>query len=147
MTVAERPAPPPVRRVSETALYVSDLARSRAFYHDVIGLPVMLDAPRLVALDAGGGSTLLLFLAGATSEDMEDAGGVIPGHEGTGRLHMAFAIARDDLEAWRAHLAAHGVPLASEVRWRAGGLSLYIRDPDGHAIEFATPGLWPNDAV
>jgi catechol 2,3-dioxygenase-like lactoylglutathione lyase family enzyme len=30
------------------------------------------------------------------------------------------------------------------VSWRRGGTSLYFRDPDGHSVEVATPGLWPN---
>lgn len=136
---------PPVRGILETALYVADLPRSAAFYRDVVGLVPMLETPRLVAMDAGSGGTLLLFKAGATSDDLVEASGVIPGHEGAGRLHMAFAIAADRLDDWRAHLAVHGVPLAGEARWSRGGVSLYIRDPDGHAIEFATPGLWPND--
>lgn len=133
---------PPIEGLLETALYVADLGRAAAFYRDIVGLPVLLDTPRLVALDAGRQGVLLLFRNGDTSDDVVGAMGRIPGHEGTGRLHMAFAIAADHLEAWRRHLAAHGVPLAGEVRWPQGGASLYIRDPDGHAIEFATPGLW-----
>lgn len=139
--------PPPVSRVLETALYVADLDRSLRFYRDVVGLSPMLETPRLVALDAGAGSTLLLFKAGATSDDVTDPGGLIPGHEGTGRLHMAFAVDADHLEIWRARFAELGIPLAGEASWTRGGTSLYIRDPDGHAIEFATPGLWPNDGA
>lgn len=135
---------PTVSRILETALYVEDLERSARFYTEVIGLAVMLSTPRLVALDAGGGGALLLFKQGATSEDLHDAGGVIPGHEGTGRLHMAFAIAEADYERWLARFAEQGIPIAGETRWTRGGRSLYVRDPDGHAIEFATPGLWPN---
>ncbi|WP_181702234.1 VOC family protein [Chthonobacter albigriseus] len=136
---------PRVANILETALYVADLERSARFYRDVIGLLPMLETPRLVAMDAGAGGTLLLFQAGATSDDLVESSGTIPGHEGAGRLHMAFAICAEDLDPWRAHLAAHGIPLAGEARWSRGGTSLYIRDPDGHAIEFATPGLWPND--
>jgi len=28
------------------------------------------------------------------------------------------------------------------VDWPAGGKSVYFRDPDGHMLELATPGLW-----
>jgi catechol 2,3-dioxygenase-like lactoylglutathione lyase family enzyme len=140
----EARTPPPVGGLLETALYVADLDISVAFYRDVIGLRVMLHNPRMAAFDAGQGGVLLLFRQGATSEDVTDRNGTVPGHEGTGRLHMAFAIAAADLDAWRAHLAARGLALAGEVHWARGGVSLYVRDPDGHAIEFATPGLWPN---
>jgi catechol 2,3-dioxygenase-like lactoylglutathione lyase family enzyme len=30
------------------------------------------------------------------------------------------------------------------VRWPRGGESIYFRDPDGHLVELATPGLWDN---
>jgi catechol 2,3-dioxygenase-like lactoylglutathione lyase family enzyme len=69
-------------------------------------------------------------------------GGIIPGHDGGGRLHVAFAVAAADLPAWREHLAAHGVAVESTVTWPRGGQSQYFRDPDGHLIELATPGIW-----
>jgi catechol 2,3-dioxygenase-like lactoylglutathione lyase family enzyme len=28
------------------------------------------------------------------------------------------------------------------VTWPLGGTSLYFRDPDGHLLELATPGIW-----
>jgi catechol 2,3-dioxygenase-like lactoylglutathione lyase family enzyme len=41
-------------------------------------------------------------------------------------------------------LAAQGVVVESRITWPRGGTSLYFRDPDGHSVEVATPGLWPN---
>ncbi|MDR6292031.1 catechol 2,3-dioxygenase-like lactoylglutathione lyase family enzyme [Inquilinus ginsengisoli] len=137
-------ATPRISGLLETSLYVADLDRASAFYEGVLGLRVMLRSPRLVALDAGRQGVLLLFLAGATSADVVEAGGTIPGHEGAGRLHMAFAVPAEDLDAWRARLATAGVALTGEMAWARGGVSLYIADPDGHVVELATPGLWPN---
>lgn len=134
---------PRITGLLETSLYVADLNRSAAFYQRVLGLPRLLDTPRLIALDAGQRGVLLLFQAGATSEDTHDPGGTIPGHEGTGRLHMAFAIPAEDLQGWRDRLAAEDVALTGEMTWARGGVSLYLADPDGHVIELATPGLWP----
>jgi catechol 2,3-dioxygenase-like lactoylglutathione lyase family enzyme len=57
---------------------------------------------------------------------------------------MAFGIAAERYEEWREHLEAEGVAIRSEVRWPRGGRSLYFEDPDGHVLELATPGLWPN---
>jgi catechol 2,3-dioxygenase-like lactoylglutathione lyase family enzyme len=134
--------PPPLSRVVETAVYVSDLARSRAFYCDLLGAQVLLDTPRLLAVGVGGQSVLLLFQRGATAEPLETPGGVVPPHGARGEQHFAFAIAVDTVEQWRTHLTRAGVRIESEVRWSRGGTSLYIRDPDNHSVELITPGLW-----
>ncbi len=48
----------------------------------------------------------------------------------------------DALEDWAARLERHGVAIESRVTWRNGERSLYVRDPDGHSLERATPGVW-----
>ena len=134
--------PPALSRIVETAVYVSDLSRSRTFYSDMLGARVLLATARLLALDVGGQSVLLLFQRGATTEPLETSGGVVPPHGASGVQHFAFAIAPDALDAWRTYLADAGVPIESEVRWPRGGTSLYLRDPDNHSVELITPGLW-----
>lgn len=128
--------------ILETSLYVKDLERSAAFYRDGLGMAVLFESARLVALDAGRRGVLLLFPAGGAAQDIHDEHGTIPGHDGTGRLHLAFAVSADELERWRGRLKELHVPLTGEYSWRRGGKSLYFDDPDGHVIELATPGLW-----
>jgi catechol 2,3-dioxygenase-like lactoylglutathione lyase family enzyme len=135
-------SPPPLARILESALYVDDLAGARTFYEGVLGGRVMLDTPRLVALDVAGASVLLLFQRGATGEPQPTPGGTVPTHGAEGAQHIAFAIDAAALAGWRAHLAACGVEVESEVRWPRGGESLYFRDPEGHSVELVTPGLW-----
>jgi catechol 2,3-dioxygenase-like lactoylglutathione lyase family enzyme len=129
-------------RVLETALYVDDLERAAAFYRDVLGLAVLDAGPRLVALDAGRGSVLLLFRRGASVAGMSAGNGRIPPHDGAGPVHVAFAVAAAALAAWERRLAEHGIEVESRLRWERGGESLYFRDPDGHSVELATPGVW-----
>ena len=126
----------------ETSLYARDLQRTAAFYRDLFGLKTLVDSPRLVAFEIARRSVLLVFQAGATEEDVVEARGTIPGHDGCGRLHVAFSLGADDLDAWRERLAERGVAIAGEYRWPRGGTSLYLRDPDGALVELATPGLW-----
>lgn len=140
--VARRPGAPPLHGVVETALYVEDVARSAEFYARVLGLRVMGQDQRMASLDVGGRSVLLLFQKTASREGHSIPGGFIPGHEGDGRLHYAFAIDRADLELWAKRLAEQGVEVESRVKWPRGGESLYFRDPDGHAVELVTPGVW-----
>jgi catechol 2,3-dioxygenase-like lactoylglutathione lyase family enzyme len=136
-------APPPIRRVVETALYCDDLERATAFYRDVLGLRVLDAGARLVSIDAGGATLLLLFRRGATTTGFEFPGGRIPPHDGAGPAHLAFAVDADDLDAWERALVARGIEVESRTQWTRGGRSLYFRDPDGHSVELVTPGTWP----
>jgi catechol 2,3-dioxygenase-like lactoylglutathione lyase family enzyme len=135
---------PSIAGLLETSLYVDDLARVSAFYEEVLALPVMFESDRLIAHDAGRQGVLLLFRKGSTSADIATPRGTILGHEGAGRLHLAFAIQAAEYEAWKRRLAAYDVAVESEVGWSRGGRSLYFHDPDGNVVELATPGLWPN---
>jgi len=66
----------------------------------------------------------------------------LPEQNGRGPGHIAFGISQDTIDFWRARLAKHDVDLLSEICWESGARSLYFRDPDGHMIELATPGIW-----
>ncbi len=135
---------PTVNGVLETCLYVADVAASRAFYERVFGFQAMVADARICAFEAGPKSVLILFRRGGTPAPVPVGGGFIPPHDGSGQQHFAFAIAAADFEPWKAHLAAEGVAVDSEVTWPQGGRSLYFRDPDGLLVELATPGLWRN---
>ncbi len=133
-----------INGVLETALYAEDIGRTTAFYERVLGLSIMFRNSRLVAFEAGPASVLLIFQKGETGETIVSEGGTVPGHDGSGRQHIALAVSKDELTGWRQRLTDHGVGLIGEQRWRAGGISLYFYDPDCHVVELATPGLWPN---
>ncbi len=137
---------PRIAGLLETALYVDDMARSVEFFRDVVGLKPLIESARLTAFDVGRGGVLLVFARGQSSEDVATPGGTIPGHDGNGPLHMAFAIEAAEYDGWVAHLQAVGVAVTQEVTWPKGGRSLYFEDLDGHVLELATPGLWANDA-
>lgn len=136
---------PTLNGVLETALYVEDMARARGFFEGVMGLVPFNADHRFTAYDAGGASVLLLFLHGETLETvtLPEGMGTIPPHDGAGRVHLAFAIAARDLADWEKRLGDHDTPIEGRTHWPRGGESLYFRDPDGHLIELATPGVWP----
>jgi len=133
---------PPVEGLLETSLYANDVGRTAAFYRELFGFKALVESPRLVAFEVAARHVLLVFQDGATEEDVHDARGTIPGHDGRGRLHLALSIAAADYEAWRSRLADRGIAISGEYRWPRGGASLYFRDPDGALVELATPGLW-----
>lgn len=134
---------PTITKVLETALYVADHARSVEFYTRVLGFTETFHDERLVALNiADTKQILLLFLKGASDQLNPTPGGVIPAHDGNGRFHLAFAIPKEEQAAWETRLREAEVPIESVVTAQYGGTSLYFRDPDGHLLELATPGVW-----
>jgi catechol 2,3-dioxygenase-like lactoylglutathione lyase family enzyme len=136
-------AAPPLTGVLETALYVADVERSAAFYQRLFGSRVLLDEPgRMRAIDVAGRQVLLLFRTGASDAENPVPGGIVPPHDASGRMHVCFAIPADALAAWEGHLAGLGVEVVSRVQAERGSTCLYLRDPDGHLVELATPGLW-----
>lgn len=133
-----RTDPPSVDGVLETALYVSDVTRSRNFYSDLFGFEPVGAGERLSAMAIKPGQVLLLFLKGAS------AGLGSTAHDGDGQLHLAFSIRATDLNAWERRLAERGIAIVEHRSWERGGRSVYFRDPDGHLLELATPGVWKN---
>jgi catechol 2,3-dioxygenase-like lactoylglutathione lyase family enzyme len=129
---------PPVAGILETSLYVGSLERSSRFYRELFGFEPVSEFPRGIALAVPGRQVLLLFLKGASATIPK-----IP-HDGDGQLHMAFAIAAESLDAWESRLESFEIEIIEKTKWERGGTSLYFRDPDGHLIELATPGLWSN---
>jgi catechol 2,3-dioxygenase-like lactoylglutathione lyase family enzyme len=137
---------PRVSQILESSLYVDDLERSRAFYERMFGFSTIFHDDRMCAMEVPGEQVLLLFRHGMTDQTAPGPGpgGCIPPHHGRGALHLAFAVPFGELAAWEDHLKRSDVAVESRLDWPRGGTSLYFRDPDGHSLEVATPGLWPN---
>jgi catechol-2,3-dioxygenase len=133
---------PPVEGVIETALYVVDLARARAFYEGTLGLAPLFADERLCAFNVGGRSVLLLFRKGSTLETVSMPGGTIPPHDGGGPVHFALGVTAEDLPRWEKHLAEAGVAIEGRTAWPHGGRSLYFRDPEESLVELVTRGTW-----
>ena len=129
--------PPRTDGILESSLYVSDVPRSVRFYENLFGFRVILEfGERGCAIQAGARQVLLLFKKGASR-------GIQSPHDGDGELHIAFAIASDELATWESWLQTKGIAVEEKRKWELGGWSLYFRDPDRHLVELATPGTWP----
>jgi catechol 2,3-dioxygenase-like lactoylglutathione lyase family enzyme len=127
-----------IQAVVETGIYADDLDRAEAFYHEVLGLPVIGREPgRHIFFRVGAASVLLVFNAATTL-----LGDQLPAHGARGPGHFALGIPAGSLEEWKQQLRAKQVAIEKEVRWPGGGQSIYFRDPAGNAVELLTPGLW-----
>ncbi|HEV3417219.1 MAG TPA: VOC family protein [Pirellulales bacterium] len=131
-----------VTGILETALYVSDLARSVRFYQELFSFEQIAGDERFRALDVAGRQVLLLFRAGESTGGSKTSGGFIPPHDGHGHLHLAFSINADEWDDWLARLAEQNIAIESRVDWPRGGCSVYFRDSDDHLVELVTPGCW-----
>lgn len=135
---------PKITGVLETSLYVADIGHSQEFYARIFGFRPLFHDHRMCAMEVPGAHVLLLFKIGATDQPAPAADGLIPPHHGDGNLHLCFAITKDALADWETHLVQEAVTVEARLHWPRGSTSLYFRDPDGHSLEVATPGLWPN---
>ncbi|HVE78057.1 MAG TPA: VOC family protein [Gemmatimonadaceae bacterium] len=118
--------------VHHIALRVSDLARARRFYTEVLGFPVLMEAPNLV-----------LFLAGGTAFGLRGPTEQMPAGDRfdpfrVGVDHIALACAEEgELERVADALAAAGVEnTGAKMDETLGKRYVAFKDPDRIAWEF-----------
>lgn len=106
-------------------VFVRDMARSVAFYRDVVGMPVLFESSHWTELGGEAGATLALHL---THEGSTEAGGT-GGEEPAGRCRPGLRV--DDLDAFHRRMGEHGVRCVQQPREEFGvRLAQYV-DPDG----------------
>ncbi len=111
-------------RFSYTILFVRDMARSVAFYRDLIGLPLRMESPQWSEFDTAG-CTLALHLAAAGELPPVEENKIPAGH-----AHTGFQV--DDIDAFAARMEGASVPLMRAVKLEDfGGRMGVWRDPDG----------------
>jgi catechol 2,3-dioxygenase-like lactoylglutathione lyase family enzyme len=126
-----------IRKIKETCLYVTDLERTRSFYEGKLGLPVIGEVEGRHIFFRAGASVLLCFIP-----EVSKKGGTLPPHYGSGQLHFAFEVSRQDYESWKESIKEVGIPIEQEYDWGGGFLSFYFRDPDQHLLEVVMEGMW-----
>lgn len=131
-----------INGILESALYFEDLEKAAAFYTDLFGFGIQLNTERLVALNVAGKQVLLLFKKESSLTEITlPGGGIIPPHDGSGPVHIAFSIDSGSQDIWKNTLLEKGIHIESSVQFNDGH-SIYFRDTDNHLIELATPGIW-----
>ena len=134
-----------IHRLNHAVLFVSDLARSVAFYRDVLGfrpIPMTPDGFAGAAFLQAPGSTndhdLGLFELGPS------AGPSPAGRTTVGLYHLAWEVdTLDELETTAASLTRAGALVGTSDHGTTK--SLYAKDPDG--LEFEVVWLVPADLL
>lgn len=108
-------------------LVCADLARSRDFYRDVLGLKLRADkAPHWVEFELGdNGATLVLH-------PKTELVAVRPGS-----LQLGFTV--DNVDRFVADCAAFRVPIFQDPYDEAFGRIAIIGDPDGYPVQIMSP--------
>jgi catechol-2,3-dioxygenase len=131
-----------IHRLNHAVLYVRDLARSVAFYRDVLGFEVVMEmAGRAAFLRADGSANdhdLGLFAVG------ERAAASPAGRGSVGLYHLAWEVETlADLETLAGRLAEAGALVGASDH--STTKSLYGQDPDG--LEFEVAWVVPADRL
>jgi glyoxylase I family protein len=120
------------RAIHHVAIIASDYAVSKAFYTEVLGLPVIAEAYR-----ADRQSWKLDLRLGDAQVELfsfPDPPARVSRPEACGLRHLALAV--DDLDVAVAHLSAHGVMTESvRVDEYTGRRFTFFADPDGLPLE------------
>lgn len=117
---------PLVNEVAVVAVYVQDLARSLAFYRDLLGLPVVAPMEPGVLLKAGG-----------TTLYMEGGRQPIPG-PGLEHCGVSLCLGGPSIRRIWQTLTEHGVPVVEPLIEHGADFAMFrVEDPDGLVVEFA----------
>lgn len=119
-------------KLHHVAIQVLDLDQARAFYVDVLGLPLLRTQEHALWVRAGEAIVMLELPAGGAPgavADVDDSPWKSP-HPGP--LCVAFAIAPAERADLRARLVAAGVAVHHE-----SAFTLYVRDPFGARLGFS----------
>ena len=120
-----------IRNVDYMILLCSKMKETRAFYRDVMGLPIELDRENWVSFRIG--STLLTLRPRGPGLAWDD-GSRVPG---SAALQLAFRVPPTAVDACHAELVAKGVPIirmpTDVPEWRHR--TLFFRDPEDNVVE------------
>jgi len=131
-----------IHRLNHAVLYVREVARSVAFYRDVLGFEVVMEIPGQAAFLRADGSSndhdLGLFAIG------EQAAASPAGRGSVGLYHLAWEVdTLADLEGLAGRLAEAGALVGASDH--STTKSLYGHDPDG--LEFEVAWIVPADRL
>ena len=123
------------KNIDAITLFVEDLERSKLFYQDVFGLPVIFE-DESSAVFRFQNTVINLLEISAARELIEP--GVVAGPSAGSRFQLTIPV--DDVDAACAELRARGVELLNGPMDRAWGVrTACFTDPGGHVWEFAQP--------
>jgi lactoylglutathione lyase len=111
-------------RVNYAIVFVSDMARSVAFYRDALGLPLKFESVGWSEFSTEG-ATLALHLSGPSQKDD-------PGRLSAGRCRPGLRV--PSLDDFHKHAVGNGATCVQEPKDQFGVRIAQYADPDGLVI-------------
>ena len=122
---------PGLEFVVTATLIVSDVARSAAFYRDVLGAEVLrVGEPTFLRL---GNIWLIINVGGGGTDDKPDVIATPPSH--TNELSLFLNLRVSDVRRFYDRWRSRGATFITEPKVHAHEIRCYMRDPDGYLIE------------
>ena len=118
-----------------TLLVVSDLARSVAFYRDVLGARLYGEYGGTSAVFEVAGAWILIVTGGEPTPDKPTVRFVPPAYPDRADHEIIFRV--DDCRRAYDELSARGGVFLTPPLDRGGEIRCFLRDPDGHLIELS----------
>jgi glyoxylase I family protein len=121
-----------LKGVVHFSIPVSDLAVSRTFYTEIVGLKLVRDGSKfgMVFLQAGDDHVILAKSEQPITRSKTDSR----------RAHHAFKVDAAKYDAAKAFITSQGVEIFEEEDRKTGvfvGRQCYLHDPDGNVIEIS----------
>ena len=126
--------------LAELVLIVKDVPASTRFYEDVVGLTLENEPSEEWAWFWAGKQGARQRVALHRGPLLFEEHSPYPEGERFGRVHFAFEVARDELDAAAGRVRKAGVEVHGpvELEWM-NARSYYFYDPDGNLLEFWSP--------
>jgi catechol 2,3-dioxygenase-like lactoylglutathione lyase family enzyme len=134
--LAQSPAPtrPRITGISHVGYFVSDLPKTIAFWHDLLGFDESYDINKAGMSPANSPDAIIAFIKINDRQHIElfnQPPTAPPNH----LSHISFSV--DDIQQMRAYLISKGFAVKPVTgKTRAGDYSFHIVDPDGVQVEF-----------
>lgn len=112
--------------IDHTVLHVRDLARSKRFYIDILGMTVRHESSWQAFLKCGEQQVALFQVAPGRS--------INPGDD---LNHMALRLESGTYEEVKAYLERNGYPVSGRP---GDDRCIYFNDPNGHRLQLLVPG-------